>query len=91
MKITELRKMLESTDTATLRKAVVEVYKLLPANKKLDADGVIAGVLSGDGKKGVNVEKKVDYRKLFNEINRFLDNAYNRYYYVPSRVVLFGT
>ena len=87
MKITELRKMLESTDTATLKKTVVEVYKLLPTNKKLDADDVIASVLSGDGKKVVKVEEKVDYRKLFNEVNRFLENAYNQCYYVPNRVV----
>ncbi|MCI6696082.1 MAG: hypothetical protein MR457_01450 [Solobacterium sp.] len=87
MKITELRKMLESTDTATLKKTVVEVYKLLPTNKKLDADDVIASVLSGDGKKVIKVEEKVDYRKLFNEVNRFLENAYNQCYYVPNRVV----
>ena len=84
MKITELRKMLESTDTATLKKTVVEVYKLRPTNKKLYADDVIASVLSGDGKKVVKVEEKVDYRKLFNEVNRFLENAYNQCYYFPK-------
>lgn len=87
MKITELRKMLESSDTATLKKTVVEVYKLLPANKKLDADDVITGIIGGDGKKAVKAEEKVDYRKLFNEVNRFLGNAYNQCYFVPNRVV----
>ena len=37
MKITELRNMLESSDTATLKKTVVEVYKLLPTNSQIDA------------------------------------------------------
>ena len=33
MKITELRKLLNTTSDADLKKSIVEIYKLLPKNK----------------------------------------------------------
>lgn len=85
MKITELRKMLNSTSDTNLKKALVETYKLLPKNKKEEADALIESILTGTEPK--KVVPKVDYEKLSKEIHRFLSNAYEQNYLRPNRVV----
>lgn len=85
MKITELRKMLSTTSDTDLKKALIETYKLLPKNKKDEADVLIESIIKGvDPKK---VVPKVDYEKLSKEIHRFLSNAYEQNYLKPNRVI----
>lgn len=87
MKVTELRKLLNNTNEEVLKKALVEVYKLVPTGKKQDADFVIENVLSGNSPKTPKPVEKVDYSKLSAEINRFLENAYAQNYYAPNKVI----
>lgn len=87
MKVSELRKLISNSNEEVLKKAIVEVYKLVPTGKKQDADVVIENVLSGNTTKKVKSVEKVDYSKLSAEINYFLENAYAQNYYVPNKVV----
>lgn len=85
MKITELRKLLNTTSDADLKKSIVEIYELLPKNKKDEADVIIESILKGmDPKKAI---PKIDYEELSYDINRFLKNAYEQNYLRPNRMV----
>lgn len=64
MKVTELRKLLNNTNEEVLKKAIVEVYKLVPTGKKQDADFIIENVLSGNLIKKAKPVEKIDYSKL---------------------------
>lgn len=87
MKVTELRKLLNNTNEEVLKKAIVEVYKLVPTGKKQDADFIIENVLSGNLIKKAKPVEKIDYSKLSDEINLFLENAYAQNYYAPNKAV----
>lgn len=87
MKVADLRKILNNTNDVVLKNAFVEVYKLVPASKKEDADEIITNVLSGNTQKITKPKEKVDYKKLNKEVDTFLKNAYAQYYVAPNRVV----
>lgn len=50
MKIKELRDSVKEKDSKVLENILVKVYKLLPKDKKEDADVLITDILSGKGK-----------------------------------------
>lgn len=87
MKITELKKLLNDRNDELLKKTIVEVYKFIPTSKKPDVDYAIACVLSGDTKQKDKAVEKVDYNKLSEEINDFLQNAYAQNYFAPNRTI----
>ncbi len=87
MKVADLRKILNNTNDVVLKNAFVEVYKLVPASKKEEADVIITNVLSGNTQKITKPKEKVDYKKLNKEVDTFLKNAYAQYYVAPNRVV----
>ncbi len=87
MKIAELKKILNKTNDETLKKILVDVYKLVPTSKKQDADFVIEEILNSNTKNTEKLIKNIDYTGLSDEINLFLHNAYAQNYLAPNRNV----
>ncbi len=87
MKVTELRKLINQTKDDVLKKAFIEVYKLVPTGKRGEADFAIENVLRGNSTKTSKPVNKVDYTQLSNEIYLFLENAYAQNYFKPNRYV----
>lgn len=87
MKVTELRKLLANADNDSLKKTIVEVYKLVPSSKKDEADLAIMNVLGCDVEKPKGGISETDFNKLSEEINEFISDAYAGYYYIPNRYV----
>lgn len=89
MKIQEFREKIKQCSKEDAEKIAAELYKLLPKSKKEEiADQLIEDILSGKDKKEKQKANEVlDFDSLKKEINTFLENADNDYYYVPNRVV----
>ncbi len=87
MKITELKKLLSNGDNDSLKKAIVETYKLLPSSKKDEADFAIKNVLGCDVQKPIGGISEDDFYKLRDEIDDFLSDAYAGYYFIPNRTI----
>lgn len=85
MKVKELRELLNYKDSKYMVDAFVEVYKMLPKVKKEEADVMITSILEGKGK--AKKEEVIDYPKLFEQIQYFLDCAYAGYYFIPNKVI----
>lgn len=86
MKVGELRTLLKDKDQKLMNDAFVEVYKLLPKNKKEEADVMIASILSGQGKAVKKVET-MDMDSLLNEMRDFMQCAYEGLYIQPNRII----
>ncbi len=89
MKIQELRNKLSNANKEDVEKIAAELYKLLPkAMKEEDADQIIDAVLAHEDSKPVKAkDAPVDIETLKYEIDAFLQNVDNNYYYVPNRIV----
>ena len=85
MKVAELRKLISNADNNSLKKTLVEVYKLVPSSKKDEADDTIMNVLGYEIEKPKGGISETDFNKLSEEINEFLSDAYAGYYYIPNR------
>lgn len=87
MKIPELRELIKK-DSTKVNEMLIEVYKLLPKEKKAEADVIIDNILNGNKnvKKG-QVVNTIDLQAFFNEIEYFIDCARADYYFAPNRVV----
>ena len=89
MKIQELRNKLADAPREDVEKIAAELYKLLPkAKKEFEADDVIEAVLAHKDNKPKTVkDAPVDIMTLKYEIEAFLSNVDNYYYYEPNRIV----
>ena len=87
MKVTELKKMLDGKSDEILKKSITELYKLIPNSKKEYADSILNDVISGNRKKVIKVDKGIDFNTLSEEVNEFIENAYNDNYFMPNRVI----
>ena len=88
MKIQEFRDIIKKCNREDVEKIASEMYKLLPKNKKEEADPLIEDIISGrtsHKKKKANV--KLDFDSLKEEINVFLENVDNDLYFKPNRIV----
>ena len=88
MKIQEFRDIIKRCNREDEEKIASEMYKLLPKNKKEEADPLIEDIISGrtsHKKKKANV--KLDFDSLKEEINVFLDHVDNDLYLKPNRIV----
>lgn len=88
MKIQEFRDILKRADRDKIEKAFAESYKCFSKAKKEEIDDMILGILAGEETKGKSRSKEaVSFEKLENEIELFLENAYEQNYLVPNRIV----
>ena len=86
MKTVDLKKMLnEVSDPSLFKKLINEVYKLVPNNKKLEADLLIKKIIKENVKKDESLEDP--FKILSDEINNFLENAYAGHYYVSNKII----
>ena len=70
MKTVDLKKMLnEVSDPSLFKKLINEVYKLVPNNKKLEADLLIKKIIKENVKKDESLEDP--FKILSDEINSF--------------------
>ncbi len=89
MKIQELRSKLADASKEDVECIAAEIYKLLPkAKKESDADPLIESLLSHDEIKQMkSKDKEVDFDSLKAEVEEFLNNVDQGYYYEPNRIV----
>ena len=88
MKIQEFRDIIKRCNREDVEKIASEMYKLLPKNKKEEADPLIEDIISGrTSPKKQKVNVKLDFDSLKEEINVFLDHVDNDLYLKPNRIV----
>lgn len=88
MKIQEFRDIIKKCNRDDAEKIASEMYKLLPKNKKEEADPLIEDIISGrTSPKKQKVNVKLDFDSLKEEINVFLDHVDNDLYLKPNRIV----
>ncbi len=91
MKVAELRSLLENYPDKQLREMVVALYKAMP--KKLKEEQLIDELLKNPEaflgkKKSLKKKEEIpDMDWLEMEIEEFLSDAYNQYYFAPNRIV----
>ena len=87
MKVAELKEKIEPYKAAQLRRLVVEMYKAMPKALKEShgIDELIGNPMSG--RKKQNAEVPPDIGFLSWEVEQFVDDAYNQYYFAPNSVV----
>ena len=88
MKIQEFRDIIKRCNRENVEKIASEIYKLLPKNKKEEADQLIEDIISGRTlNKKQKANEKLDFDSLKEEINVFLENVDNELYLKPNRIV----
>ena len=89
MKVAELRALLTNTDTADLVKIISELYKNIPKAIKEDndIDNTIKSIINHTQDKKTSKTTPIDYKTLHDEIQTFIENAYEGYYYTPNKIV----
>lgn len=90
MKIQEFRDKLKQCKREDVEKIASELYKMLPKSKKEEnADFIIEEIISGNAVSASNKNKNsvMDFETLKNQINIFLENVDNDYYYAPNQIV----
>ena len=87
MKVAELKQKIEPYKAAQLRRLVVEMYKAMPKSLKQGKgiDELICNPASG--RKKQEAETPIDMGFLSWEVEQFLDDAYNQYYFAPNSVI----
>lgn len=91
MKITEVREHVKKYKEADLRAIVAELYKAIPANKRdeKNIDAIIAdysGYINKSKEKNNRIAR-VDIKQLKEDVEIFVDNAYDQYYLIPNNVI----
>ena len=89
MKVQELRATMKGAPPTFLQNALVEAYKLIPKAKKDEADEKIRAILQGEAPPAKPAPKKpeVIFSDLSQDIETFLENAYDQNYFAPNRTV----
>lgn len=88
MKIKEFRDELKKADRTQVEAIASELYKSLPKAKKEDADISIQTILAGvDLKKTKKQDEIVNFNELKNQIQVFLEDANQSYYFIPNRII----
>lgn len=85
MKVPELRKEVEKKEKDELINIIVQLYKIVPKEKKEDYNidyTIIHGIT-----KIQKQEEHVDIEKLSKEIDNFIDLAYDQCYFAPNKIV----
>ena len=88
MKVDELRTALGKYDSSVLREIVVELYKIIPKNRKEDRglDEFLLNFTREKAKSDKN-DIPVNFEKLKAEIEQFLVYADMQYYLAPNKYV----
>ncbi len=87
MLVSELRSLLNKYDKPVLIEVIVEVYKRLPKHEK-DNEELSRYLREFSPNIKVSKAKKediIDFIKLKQEIEQFIDDAYNQYYLHPNK------
>ena len=89
VKVQELRATMKGAPPTFLQNALVEAYKLIPKAKKDEADEKIRAILQGEAPPAKPAPKKpeVIFSDLSQDIETFLENAYDQNYFAPNRTV----
>jgi len=92
MKVGEIRDLAKSSKKKDLIEALVLAYKALPKAKKEAVDETLPAVLKGEAAAPAKARKekepeKIDMEALDSEIQEFLSNVEEGYYYAPNRVI----
>lgn len=91
MLVAELKELLKNYKEEDLRLIILEMYKSMP--KKLreekDIDTLLqdASAYMSIGKMGKAKIRQIDIEAIKQEIDLFIDHAYNQYYFAPNNVV----
>ncbi len=91
MKIQEVKDLLKKYSKEELQIIITELYKAIP--KKIKEEKNLDAIIEEVNQfiKKDKVEKKredgVEINELTSEIQLFIENAYNQYYFIPNRVV----
>lgn len=91
MKIDELKAKVRQCSAENLEKALIFTYKKLPKSKKEEIDEELLGILAGKTAAVRTVRHKTnrveDFESLQQEIEIFLDDAREGYYFAPNRKI----
>ena len=92
MKVGEIRDLAKYSKKKDLIEALVVAYKALPKAKKEIVDETLPAVLKGEAAAPIKARKekepeKIDMEALDSEIQEFLSNVEEGYYYAPNRVI----
>lgn len=79
MKVNELKKLLEKCDEKKAMEIISLINKKLPKNAKEELDNEIIALINNIKIEKVKKEEK-SFESLSNEINEFIQNAYDRNY-----------
>lgn len=87
MKVVELKEEIEKKGKEELTKLIVELYKIIPKNKKedYDVDNMIINRIGENKKQGKNTN--IDIEQLSREIDCFIKLAYQQCYFVPNKYI----
>lgn len=89
MKISEVRNVIDKYSQDQLRVIVTQLYKVIPKSIKEenDIDSVLKDPDASVPKRPKTKQEGPDIDGLSYEINSFIEDAYNQYYFAPNRFV----
>ena len=87
MKVSELRENLSRLKKEEVIKIASEFYKLIPKSKKEDYDVDSFVDNPGKKKKSSTAKNEIPLGILEIEVNAFIENAREQYYFIPNRVI----
>lgn len=89
MKISEVRNLIDRYSQDQLRVIIAQLYKAIPKaiKEENDIDGILKNPASVQSRTKTKQGAMPDIKKLKDETNRFIEAAYNQYYFAPNRII----
>ncbi|MBI2918653.1 MAG: hypothetical protein HYY01_11780 [Chloroflexi bacterium] len=89
MKLSEVRNVLEKYSEDQLRVVIARLYRAIPKaiREEKDIDRIIADPEASIQSRNGNRQTAPDIEDLRDEADRFVEDAYNQYYFAPNRFV----